>query len=475
MKCQKCGQEVSENNRFCPQCGAKLEMYFFWDIEVEFNSETMGKSKIVQGKKIVLDSEAMVEELKKAESQIISLYSSMNIEDENSIRNIREQIKEISQKYNIAFTIVEELDYRLKKIKGTFEKEKLDSGKKEESKSGIFIDGSFENLKNMVEKNDKRHSTESVIIFFASLIILFFEGKAWIRELMSSFGNKWAFMWAVYDVVMYIFFDALIAYVVWRISERFIYKNKQKISEMCLNMLVINDVQALYNALLSLKIKAIKKVYYNEYGCLCVEGKHGTYGFPIEDQKIKYRYDKNRPELSGVNDLKGTLEKNTIIVSLLKELSYQAPVNAYKESKNNKRLMRAGKEIKAVLILSVVLIAGGIFVQHDIQYIYMVQNVCPEAYSDISYKKSFKEYFTNGKWKHFESTEQDNVVEFDGKGIYDGKESEVKIQFILTEQDENVYDIELGAIAVDEEVLNTYEKIEYIANIFNRYENVKTK
>ena len=79
MKCQKCGQEVSENNRFCPQCGAKLEMYFFWDIEVEFNSETMGKSKIVQGKKIVLDSEAMVEELKKAESQIISLYSSMNI------------------------------------------------------------------------------------------------------------------------------------------------------------------------------------------------------------------------------------------------------------------------------------------------------------------------------------------------------------------------------------------------------------
>ena len=105
----------------------------------------------------------------------------------------------------------------------------------------------------------------------------------------------------------------------------------------------------------------------------------------------------------------------------------------------------------------------------------MVQNVCPEAYPDISYKKSFKEYFTNGKWKHFESTEQDNVVEFDGKGIYDGKESEVKIQFILTEQDENVYDIELGAIAVDEEVLNTYEKIEYIANIFNRYENVKTK
>lgn len=109
MKCQKCGQEVSENNRFCPQCGAKLEMYFFWDIEVEFNSETMEKSKIVQGKKIVLDSEAMIEELKKAESQIISLYSSMNIEDENSIRNIREQIKAISQRYNIAFTIVEEL------------------------------------------------------------------------------------------------------------------------------------------------------------------------------------------------------------------------------------------------------------------------------------------------------------------------------------------------------------------------------
>lgn len=126
MKCQKCGEEVNEQNKFCPHCGAKLETYFFWDIEVEFNSETMEKSKIVQGKKIILNNEEMLKELKRAEAQIISLYSSMIINDANNVRNIRDQIKVISQKYNIASSIVDELNYRVDKEKQFIEQKLME-------------------------------------------------------------------------------------------------------------------------------------------------------------------------------------------------------------------------------------------------------------------------------------------------------------------------------------------------------------
>lgn len=474
MKCQKCGQEVSSQNRFCPQCGSKLEPYFFWDIKVEFNSETMEKSKIVQGEKIVLDSETKVEELKKAESQIISLYSSMNIDDADSIRRIRDQIQEISQRYNIAATIVEELNYRLRKVTGATEKiqtEKSDSNKRNEDTRGIFVEGNYENLKSIIAKSEKRHSVEFWIAFVVSAIILFLEGKVWIKELISSLGNNWALIWRIYDLIMYIFIDAVIVSLVWRVSKNFVYKYKYKISEACVDMIVVNDVQALYNAIQALNIKRIKQVYFNERGCVCVKGRYGTYGFPVEDQKIQYGYgeDKNDPDLARGYDYKGDLEKNTIIISLLKALDYQVPINAYRESKNNRFLTRFGKEITAVIVLTFALLVGGALVQHDFQYVYMVQTACPDGFSNISYKDAFNEYFTDRKWEHFTSTEDQNVVEFTGTGIYDGKESEIKIQFVLTEIDENLYSVKPYTGSADGELLPQINFQSYIEGIFTQY------
>lgn len=469
MKCRKCGQEVSVNNRFCPQCGSKLEPFFFWDIKVEFNSETMEKSKIVQGEKIILDSEAKVEELKKAESQIISLYSSMNIDDVDSIRRIRDQIQEISQRYNIAATIVEELNYRLRKVTGATEKiqtEKSDSNKRNGDTKGIFVEGNYENLKSIIVKNEKRHLVEFWIAFVASAIILFFEGKVWIKDLISSFGNNWALIWRIYDLIMYILIDAVIVYFVWRVSRNFVYKSKHKISEACVDMIVVNDAQALYNAIQTLDIKTIKEIYFNECGCVCVKGRYGTYGFPVKDQKIQYGYgeSKDDPDLGG-----DALEKDTIIISLLKVLDYQAPINAYRENKNNRFLMRFGGKIKVIIILTFALLVGGAFVQHDFQYVYIVQTSCPNGFSNISYKDAFNEYFTDRKWEHFTSTEDQNVVEFTGTGIYDGKESEIKIQFVLTEIDENLYSVKPYTGSVDGELLPQINFQLYIEGIFTQY------
>lgn len=472
MKCQKCGQEVSVNNRFCPQCGSKLEPYFFWDIKVEFNSETMEKSKIVQGEKIVLESEAMVEELKKAESRIISLYSSMNIDDVNSIHNIRDQIEKISKKYNIASTIVEELNYRLRKIVGIHEEaqtEKQETVEKSnsENETGIFVEGSFDTLKGLLEKN-KKYSVRVFLPFFViSVIILFREGAVLVKEILKSIGNKWAIFGTMLDLLMFILIDTVIVYVIWKVLKILVAKRINAISKACLDLITVNDIQALYEILKSLEIKReIKNVFYDEHGDVCVEGKFGGRALKVEKQKLVVLLP---------NDLDMALETNTISTALLKQLDYQAPINAYEKRQGNRSLARISRNLKVVIVLSFVLIMGGLFVQHYWKYIDMVQNLCPETFSDISYKEAFKGYFTDGKWKHFESTDFINVVEFNGKGIYDGKESEVKIQFILTEKDENIYDIEMGVTLVDGEQLNSIEEGTYIFSIFEQYESRQKK
>lgn len=469
MKCQKCGQEVSVNNRFCPQCGSKLEPYFFWDIKVEFNSETMEKSEIVQGEKIVLESEAMVEELKKAESRIISLYSSMNINDVDSIRKIRDQIQEISRKYNIASTIVEELDYRSRKAAGAVEEkmrtEKSDSNKRSEDARGIFVEGSYERLKTMVERNKKRSSMEFMIIFIASVILLFWEIKGLLRTLMPNIGNKWAMFGSLLDLLLCICIDAIIAYLIWMIMKPLIRKRTEDISKECFRLITVNNMQALYEAVEALKIR---NVFWDEHGNLCTDGIFKGYVLKVENQKLVACTSKNLEE---------TLEINMIITSLLKQLDYRAPVNAYEKIQGNKSLMGMDRKIKSIIIVSVVLLMGGVLVKHCWKYVDMVQNSCPKALSDsgISYKEAFDRYFSDRKWKYFKSKDQEDVVEFNGKGIYDGKESDVEIQFILTEESENTYYIELGATMIDGEILENYEEVTYLADIFDQYENREQK
>lgn len=117
MVCNKCGKEVKDDSVFCPNCGQKIEHYEFWDLSVEFDPKTMKKSKIVQSKKIILPDETSLERIKKAEATIISLYSSMDINNEQSIIHTKENIQAINSEYHIGDDILKELDYRLEKMK----------------------------------------------------------------------------------------------------------------------------------------------------------------------------------------------------------------------------------------------------------------------------------------------------------------------------------------------------------------------
>lgn len=86
--------------------------------------------------------------------------------------------------------------------------------------------------------------------------------------------------------------------------------------------------------------------------------------------------------------------------------------------------------ILAVIVLGVIifsLFASG----SSSKYIDMVKNGHPVDYPDSTYGEAFDAFFSNPKWEYFKSTEEDDVVEFQGGCTYSESDVVVTLQFIL--------------------------------------------
>ena len=87
------------------------------------------------------------------------------------------------------------------------------------------------------------------------------------------------------------------------------------------------------------------------------------------------------------------------------------------------------------LILVIVVIIGiGVFLAvkpEQNSYIEYVQSGSPLDYPDRTYGEAFHNFFGYPKWRHFKSTENQDIVEFTGRCLYADVEVDVLIQFIL--------------------------------------------
>lgn len=104
---------------------------------------------------------------------------------------------------------------------------------------------------------------------------------------------------------------------------------------------------------------------------------------------------------------------------------------------------RKGVSISRVkMIFSVVGIAFiafiflSIFGFTDNEYVRMVKNGSLSGYPNVKVGQAFEEYFANTTWEYFESTEGEDVVEFNGKCLFLDEKVEVTMQFIVDLEDE---------------------------------------
>ncbi len=75
-------------------------------------------------------------------------------------------------------------------------------------------------------------------------------------------------------------------------------------------------------------------------------------------------------------------------------------------------------------------------VQSNDKYVVTVQNATLNDTS-YTYKEVFNNFFAYPTWKHFTSTEGEEVVEFTGECTYDGQQVKAKIQYVITNETED--------------------------------------
>ena len=87
------------------------------------------------------------------------------------------------------------------------------------------------------------------------------------------------------------------------------------------------------------------------------------------------------------------------------------------------------------------------------QYIEFVKEGHPETYPNVSYGEAFETYFADCSWEYFESTAQQDVVEFHGTCLYGGENADVTIQFLLSYEEQT---FEVYAMSINGEMQPDY-------------------
>ena len=318
----------------------------------------------------------------------------------------------------------------------------VDVEPQEAKQAGIVLSGDLVKLK---EKNEHRKIIALIVKGVALLgsAIWLYAGVQSMLSLAGSIseGSEGALalvrdtgLWGLGYCFFAYFFHA---FIIWRIqSSHDVY------IDALLEPIKVYDKMALFGAVKQLSCKAVRQVYLDEDGDVCVDGRYCRHIFLIEDGLLSLE--------SARKKYKALLEQETIAACLLKHLLPGAPVNAYENGKKNARFSRFGL---ALGICAVVMACMWMpfSVAPDLaesRYVRAVKNGCPQGYPGISYGEALENFFDDSKWSFFKSTEGQNVVEFHGS-IYQNEEGwkEVDLQFLVSDNGA----IEVGAMEVDGE------------------------
>lgn len=109
----------------------------------------------------------------------------------------------------------------------------------------------------------------------------------------------------------------------------------------------------------------------------------------------------------------------------------------------------------------------------------IVKNAHPSSISTITYGQAIDAYCTDTSWSMFKvdgetEEQQETVVEVNGKAVYENKESDIKIQFTMSETsrklDGNFY---VNHIGLDGKSLSQENKINFLYLMFQKYASEK--
>lgn len=118
--------------------------------------------------------------------------------------------------------------------------------------------------------------------------------------------------------------------------------------------------------------------------------------------------------------------------------------------------------------LAALFLLVAIFGNDDEKYIDLVKDGHPEGYPNSTYREAFENFFSNPEWEYFESTEDEDIVEFSGGCTYMDEPVNVVLQFEL-DYDEGEFTAQY--FEMDGEAQSELMTALIIERVFEDYEN----
>ncbi len=327
------------------------------------------------------------------------------------------------------------------------------------SERKLYGTGNYETLRQMTGKAEKVRKIFNVIMTILLIMYAYLMIRGLSGMLASVLEGQDTILHFAFNVFAVILFTCALLHIGLDIVLPILQKTKMIHAEEYLKCIVANDRRALMHALGQMKCSVVKSVYMDEHGEVCAAGKKSKHIFTIENETLMMTSQKD--------NYKAVLERETIAACLLKFLVPEAPINALANEKSNLRLSRMKLLLSiAAFVCGIIAVVIAIIYGTGNNYINMVKNGSPEAYSNITYGDAFDAFFHNCEWQYFESEDKRNVVEFHGDCMYGDNKVKVLIQFVVNKE-QGTFHVWTAAIDGEEQPELIYSLM--LLSIFENY------
>ncbi len=96
--------------------------------------------------------------------------------------------------------------------------------------------------------------------------------------------------------------------------------------------------------------------------------------------------------------------------------------------------------------------------------IQLVRNGTLQMNPNVPIGKAFDQFFSNGKWESFTSTDNQTVVEFNGECTWYNAPAKIKVQFIVNGSNFNLEYVDINGVS-----MNLIERAGIIEKVLSEY------
>ncbi len=329
--------------------------------------------------------------------------------------------------------------------------------------AGITIDRQeYDTLRKIMDKSGAVEKTISIVLKIVAVLYLLSLGSNLLKDMMQIADGAAGGLLLVTDLAGITFWYSIILLVVLKICIAVLKTKLSFCGTACLVPIRMLDRQDLIQALRQMNCSAVKDVYVDADNNVCVQGEKYRYTFTREEDLLMVSPDKEK--------YKAYLEQMIITGSLLKSMAPDAPVNTHEHYHSNVKLpkIKCLVTIMAVVcgVVWLTLASNPSTLEGGQKYVNLVKNGSPMLYPDSTYGDAFGAFFDDCRWEYFKSTDDQDVVEFQGKCLYGDEKVKITAQFVVSYEEGT---FELYALSIDDEFQPELVKVSFMLDVFDDY------